>query len=115
MTIEARTTADVAARATNGVTGKPSEQELIHELYEALKVVVAFYGSQNNAARALHLSSSTLTRASDAWRSIHSLTGRLPRPRLATLRTLSACDDHRVREAACALLTRRGAAECSIG
>src|SRR5262245_45390678 len=85
-----------------------SEQELIKELFAAIRGVVHLYGSQNAAARALGVSSAMLTRASPAWVSNYSTNDRPPRPHRATLLTLAGCEHEQVRQFATALLARRG-------
>jgi hypothetical protein len=90
--------------------GRPteSEQHLIRELYSAVRCLVIHYGSQNAAARALGISSATLTRASDGWMKKHAAQNRLPRPRRATLLTLARYSDERICDLAALLLQRRG-------
>jgi hypothetical protein len=84
------------------------EQHLIHELYASVRLLVKTYGSQNATARALGISSPTLTRASPGWLAKNAAHDRLPRPQLATLLTFSKCEIEPIRQAAIALLARRG-------
>jgi hypothetical protein len=86
----------------------PSEQQLIRELYDAIARTKAHYGSQNAAARALGISSATLTRASPGWLKTNAAHDRLPRPHRSTLIALTRCQDERVRATAIVLLQRRG-------
>jgi hypothetical protein len=87
---------------------EPSEQQLIQELYSAIRLLVFHFGSQNATARALGISSPTLTRASPGWLKSHTTDDRLPRPHRATLRTLARCHDENIRRHAEVLLKRRG-------
>lgn len=83
-----------------------SEQSLIRQLYSCVWEVVGLYGSQKNAARALHVSAPTIYRLSPAWL-LHNCPGRLPRPQKATLLAYSKCESERVRQVALALLKFR--------
>jgi hypothetical protein len=85
-----------------------SEQELIRELYGAVRRAINFYGSQNIAARALKVSSATLTRTSDPWIRDNCRTDRLPRPQDPTLFAYSKSDYAPLQDAAIAILLRRG-------
>lgn len=87
---------------------EPSEQVLIQDLYSAVRATLLLYGSQNNAARTLGVSPATLTRASPGWINANCPSGKLPRPQRSTLEAYSKCANHRVRQAAQLLLSRRG-------
>ena len=90
-----------------GVGCLMSEQDLIQELYAAIRSLMQLYGSQNAVARTLGVSSAMLTRASPAWLAAYTVHDRLARPHLGTLAKLARSSHDGVRRTALILISRR--------